>query len=71
MKASEPAAPTTPSVSAALLDYFEAPGKYQLTLRQPAVLFASVREILQLASGRGPEAVRTGNAGRLAADPLH
>jgi hypothetical protein len=48
----EPAHPGTSSVPAALLDYFEAPGRYQLTLRQPAVLFASIREILQLASSR-------------------
>lgn len=48
----EPQPPSTSSVPAALLDYFEAPGKYQLTLRQPAVLFSSVREILQLASDR-------------------
>jgi hypothetical protein len=44
------------SLHAALLDYFSAPGKYQLTLRQPAILFASVREILQIASGRGSSA---------------
>jgi hypothetical protein len=50
----EPAHPGTSSVPAALLDYFEAPGRYQLTLRQPAVLFASIREILQLASTRAP-----------------
>src|SRR5688572_7029134 len=44
------------SLHAALLDYYSAPGKYQLTLRQPAVLFASVREILQIAAGRGGSA---------------
>jgi hypothetical protein len=49
----EPAPPGTTSVPAALLEYFGAPGKYQLTLRQPGVLFSSVREILQLASDRG------------------
>ena len=54
-EAADPAPSGTSSVPAALLDYFEAPGKYQLTLRQPAVLFRSVREILQLASGRGPQ----------------
>ena len=39
-------------LQAALLEYFEAPGKFQLSLRQPALLFASIREILQLAAGR-------------------
>lgn len=39
-------------LQAALLDYFSAPGKYQLSLREPALLFASIREILQLAAGR-------------------
>lgn len=52
----EPAEPSSPpsaaQLHAALLDYFSAPGKYQLTLRQPTVLFASVRDILQLAVGR-------------------
>lgn len=52
-EAAEPASkPSGASLSEALLDYFAAPGKYQLTLRQPAVLFASIREILQVASGR-------------------
>lgn len=37
---------------AALLQYAQAPGKYQLTLRQPAILFQSIREILQVAAGR-------------------
>lgn len=41
---------------AALLDYFHAPGKYQLTKRQPAVLFASIRDVLQIAAGRGAAA---------------
>lgn len=51
--AAEPTSPSTSSLQAALLDYFSAPGKYQLSLRQPAPLFASVREILQIAAGRG------------------
>jgi hypothetical protein len=53
------AATTSPSAStlhAALLDYFSAPGKYQLSLRQPATLFASIREVLQIAAGRGASA---------------
>ena len=53
MKAAEPASPSAATLRVALLDYFEAPGKYQLTLRQPALLFSSIREILQIASGRG------------------
>lgn len=50
------AAASTATLHAALLDYFGAPGKYQLGLRQPALLFSSVREILQLAAGRGAPA---------------
>lgn len=53
MRTAEPASPSAATLRAALLDYFEAPGKYQLTLRQPALLFSSIREILQIASGRG------------------
>jgi hypothetical protein len=51
----ETAAPSTsPSrLQEALLEYFSAPGKYQLSLREPSLLFASVREILQVAAGRG------------------
>ena len=41
------------ALHAALLDYYSAPGKYQLSLRQPATLFASIRDILQIAAGRG------------------
>lgn len=48
----EPASPSVLNLRVVLLDYFKAPGKYQLTLRQPAVLFESVREILQIAAGR-------------------
>lgn len=55
------------SLQAALLDYFSAPGKYQLTLRQPALLFGSVREILQVAAGRGASAdMSPAEAGKLA-----
>ncbi|MDB5859426.1 MAG: hypothetical protein JWQ76_3115, partial [Ramlibacter sp.] len=39
-------------LQAALLEYAEAPGKFQLSLRQPVLLFSSIREILQLAAGR-------------------
>lgn len=53
----------------ALLDYYSAPGRYQLTLRQPATLFASIREVLQIAAGRGshPAAGETGNLREAAA----
>jgi hypothetical protein len=61
MTGAEPATSTPPTLQAALLDYFDAPGRYQLSLRQPALLFASVREILQMAAGRGAAA----GAGRL------
>ena len=47
--------PSAATLQSALLDYYSAPGKYQLTLRQPAVLFGSIREILQLAAGRGAQ----------------
>lgn len=42
---------SAPRLDAALLEYFGAPGNYQLTLRQPVLLFGSVREVLQIASG--------------------
>ena len=56
MKDAAEATGSPASLHEALLDYFSAPGKYQLTLRQPALLFASVREILQIAAGRGASA---------------
>lgn len=52
-EAPESASPTNSQLHSALLDYFKAPGKYQLTLRQPALLFGAIREILQIAAGRG------------------
>lgn len=54
-----PNAATTSALHAALLDYFGSPGKYQLALRQPALLFGSVREVLQIAAGRGETAPPT------------
>jgi hypothetical protein len=54
--AAEPASPSASELHAVLLDYFSAPGKYQLTLRQPALLFSSVPEILHIAAGRGASA---------------
>lgn len=47
------AGPSAATLHAALLDYSKAPGRYQLSLRQPTTLFASIREILQIAAGRG------------------
>lgn len=40
------------AIEAALLDYHRLPGKHTLALRQPALLFASVRDVLQLAADR-------------------
>jgi DnaJ-domain-containing protein 1 len=40
------------AIESALLDFQRAPGRYKLALREPATLFASVREVLQLAAGR-------------------
>lgn len=45
--------PSAAALHAALLGYSKAPGMHQLALRQPAILFASLREILQIAAGRG------------------
>jgi hypothetical protein len=42
-------------VESALLDYHRAPGKYPLQLRRPEILFASIKEVLLLASGRMPD----------------
>ncbi len=46
------AAGSRDAVEQALLAYHRAPGKYTLVLRQPAVLFESLKEVLQLASDR-------------------
>jgi DnaJ-domain-containing protein 1 len=42
-------------IQAALLDFHRAPGRHMLALRQPALLFASVRDVLQLAGERSPD----------------
>lgn len=56
------------TVRRALLDYYEAPGKHRLQLRQPAILFASVPVVLQLAAARsdtgGPREARLREAAR-------
>lgn len=57
-ESAEPISPTSQALHAALLDYFAAPGSHQLGLRQPALLFGSIREILQIAAGRGVPAGR-------------
>jgi hypothetical protein len=43
------------AIEGTLLEYHRSPGKHALILRQPAVLFSSIKEVLQLASGRSPE----------------
>lgn len=42
-------------VESALLDYHRSPGKYPLLLRRPQILFSSIKEVLQFASGRMPD----------------
>ncbi|QJW83704.1 J domain-containing protein [Ramlibacter terrae] len=51
--AAEPTTAISPALHAALLDYFAFPGRHQLALRQPVLLFGSIREVLQIAAGRG------------------
>ncbi|RYF13491.1 MAG: hypothetical protein EOO30_21135, partial [Comamonadaceae bacterium] len=48
--ASTPPESREETVRRALLDYYEAPGKHRLQLRQPAILFSSVPVVLQLAA---------------------
>jgi len=43
------------AVERALLEFHRTPGKYALIRRQPSVLFSSVKDVLQIASGRAPE----------------
>ena len=45
------------AIESALLDYHRSPGKYALIRRQPLLLFSSIKEVLQLASGRSLDAV--------------
>jgi hypothetical protein len=52
----EPTGPSRQRFHAALLEYSRSPGKYPVALRQPPLLFASIREILQLAADREAEA---------------
>jgi hypothetical protein len=41
------------AIESALLDFHRTPGRHAPALRQPALLFASIREILLIAAGRG------------------
>jgi hypothetical protein len=43
------------AVERALLDFHRTPGKYALIRRQPSLLFASVKDVMQIASGRAPD----------------
>jgi hypothetical protein len=43
-------------IESALIEYQRTPGKYPLLLRRPEILFSSIKEVLQLASGRLPDA---------------
>jgi hypothetical protein len=43
------------AIEAALLEFHRMPGRHTLALRQPPLLFASIREVLQLAGGRAPD----------------
>jgi hypothetical protein len=52
MKAPDDSSGTDQRLFAALLDYQRHPGRYQVSRREPTLLFASIREILQLAAGR-------------------
>ena len=48
----QPADASKTTLQAALLDYGRSPGKYQVGLLQPQLLFAQLREVLQIAVGR-------------------
>ncbi|WP_395686647.1 DnaJ domain-containing protein [Caenimonas koreensis] len=43
------------AVEAALLDYQSSPGKFALLNREPAVLFSSMKDVLQIAAGRAAD----------------
>lgn len=49
---SSPHEPSLPQLRAALLDFQQHPGKYSIARREPALLFASTRILLQIAAGR-------------------
>ncbi|MES3001705.1 MAG: J domain-containing protein [Pseudomonadota bacterium] len=43
------------AVEKALLDYHQSPGRFTLARRQPSLLYAAIKDVLQLASGRSPD----------------
>ena len=43
------------AIESTLVDYHHSPGKYPLIRKQPPLLFSSIKEVLQLASGRSPD----------------
>jgi curved DNA-binding protein CbpA len=43
------------AIDSALLEYHKTPGKFALIRKQPALLFSSMKEVLQIASGRAPD----------------
>jgi hypothetical protein len=47
------------AIESALLDFHRTPGRHTIALRQPALLFASIREVLQLAGERSPDDARS------------
>ena len=47
-----PTSPTRAQIAAALREFQSTPGKFSVASRQPAVLFSTVREVLQMAAGR-------------------
>lgn len=53
-QAADSTSPASARIQAALLEYFDAPGKFPLGSRQPEVLFNAIYEVLQLAAGRTP-----------------
>lgn len=53
MSASEATASARAALHASLIEFSDSPGKFPVLQREPAILFRSIREILQLAGGRG------------------
>lgn len=50
------------TIETALLDYQRTPGRYRLAARQPRILFLSIKEVLQIASGRSVDVSETARA---------
>lgn len=53
----DPSGPQRKQLHATLLEYARSPGKYQVAARQPPLLFAMLRDVLQIAAGRDTEAI--------------